>query len=295
MITGIGLIGSYLIRHFEDPIKIDHNPVTEDVIECDTRILRARLWNSDVLSEYDGWERTWHFDRIYHLACPASPIEYQKDPLFTIDTIVDGTKEVLELAKLSGARVLIASTSEIYGDPEVTPQVEAYNGNVRTQSKRACYDEAKRLGETLAYEYQQQGVDVRVARIFNTYGVSPHGNDGRLVSMLINSTQKEEPFVIFGDGTQTRSLCWVDDTCEGLMTLMESDETRPTNIGNPNELSVNEIVNTWQRVHGTSLPVVYESLPDADPVRRCPDITRAKALGWEPKTSIEEGFRRCMT
>lgn len=280
LITGIGLIGSRLAKHFPDAVKIDHRPVSDDIVYGDVRYL------PDVGHDVS---------RIYHLACPASPIEYQKDPLFTISTIVDGTKRMLDIAENHGVRILIASTSEIYGDPEVTPQTEEYNGNVRTQSRRACYDESKRLGETLAYEYQQKGVDVRVARIFNTYGVSPHGNDGRLVSMLINSTKKKEPITIFGDGMQTRSLCWVEDTCEGLMALMESDETRPTNIGNPCEIQVSEIVRTWQMVHKIKLPIIHKPLPDADPVRRCPDITRAKALGWEPKTNIREGFKLCLS
>lgn len=237
------------------------------------------------------------YDEIYHLACPASPPRYQKDPIHTMMTSVVGTHNILRLAHMIKARVLFTSTSEIYGEPEVSPQPESYRGNVNPIGIRACYDEGKRAGETLMYDYHRQhGVDVRVARIFNTFGPHMDLEDGRVVTNFIRQMLKDHPITIYGNGFQTRSFCYVDDMVEGLIRLMESDYSQPVNLGNPDEISIHKLYSElWTMVVGDDiLPTINQCpLPADDPTNRCPDISVAKqVLGWEPKISRLEGLQK---
>jgi UDP-glucuronate decarboxylase len=232
-------------------------------------------------------------DRIFHLACPASPVQYQKDPVRTLTTNVSGTISVLELARRTGARVLLASTSEVYGDPLIHPQREEYFGNVDPIGIRACYDEGKRCAETLCMDYHRQhGVEVRIARIFNTYGPRMRSDDGRVVSNFIVQALAGQDVTVYGDGTQTRSFCYVTDLVEGLLRLMEaSDLTGPINLGRPEELTVRAIAELIVDLVGGDSRIVYRPLPSGDPVRRRPDITRARErLDWEPATSLRAGL-----
>jgi UDP-glucuronate decarboxylase len=234
-------------------------------------------------------------DRIYNLACPASPPHYQRDPIATLRTCVLGACHVLELAKEKGARVLQASTSEIYGDPEVHPQPEGYLGHVNPIGPRACYDEGKRCAETLFFDYRRvYRLPVKVARIFNTYGPRMLENDGRVISNFIVQALREEPLTIYGDGRQTRSFCYVDDLLNGLDLLMESgdDVTGPYNLGNPLEMEVREIAQMILERTGSPSTIQYRPLPQDDPRRRQPVIARAlEALGWQPRVGIEKGLR----
>lgn len=234
-------------------------------------------------------------DRIYHLACPASPVHYQYNPVKTIKTNVVGTLNMLGLAKRVKARFLLASTSEVYGDPDVHPQPEEYRGNVNTIGIRSCYDEGKRVAETLAFDYHRQnGVDIRVMRIFNTYGPRMLENDGRVVSNFIVQALKGIPLTVYGDGSQTRSFCYVSDLIEGMMRLMENDEhLGPVNIGNPGEYTILQLAETIQRMVNPDAEIIYEPLPQDDPTQRQPDITRAKNwLGWEPTIELKEGLEK---
>ncbi|MEI2728687.1 MAG: UDP-glucuronic acid decarboxylase family protein [Candidatus Nanopelagicales bacterium] len=233
-------------------------------------------------------------DEIYHLACPASPIHYQRDPVQTTKTSVHGSINMLGLAKRTGARILLASTSEVYGDPEVHPQVEEYWGHVNPNGIRSCYDEGKRCAETLFFDYHRQNqVDIKVARIFNTYGPRMHPNDGRVVSNFIVQTLRGDSITLYGDGSQTRSFCYVDDQVDGLMKLMGSPDgvTGPINIGNPNEITVRQLAERVTALIGDAREIIFEPLPSDDPTRRCPDITKAREiLGWEPKTDLDTGL-----
>jgi len=232
-------------------------------------------------------------DQIYHLACPASPPAYQTDPIKTIQTNVIGTMNVLEFATASMARVLFSSTSEVYGDPKVSPQSEEYWGNVNPIGPRSCYDEGKRVAETLMMEYHKaKGVDIRIARIFNTYGPNMDKDDGRVVSNFINQCLENKPITIYGDGSQTRSLCYIDDMVEALIRLMNQTETiGPVNLGNPFELPVEDIALFIKEVTRSSSNLVYKELPQDDPMIRCPDITKAKRLlGWEPQVQLNKGI-----
>jgi UDP-glucuronate decarboxylase len=233
-------------------------------------------------------------DEVFHLACPASPVHYQRNPVRTIRTCVQGTLNILDLARDVSARVLIASTSEVYGDPLVHPQVETYWGNVNPIGPRACYDEGKRCAEALAVSYARQyGVQVRVARIFNTYGPRMLENDGRVVSNFIVQCLRDAPITIFGDGRQTRSFCYVDDLIEGFLRLMSSDEAEPINFGNPGEFTMLELAEKIRTLTGSRSLLVYEPLPTDDPVRRKPDITRAiERLGWRPTIALDVGLER---
>ncbi|HEY9879826.1 MAG TPA: UDP-glucuronic acid decarboxylase family protein [Leptolyngbyaceae cyanobacterium] len=233
-------------------------------------------------------------DRIYHLACPASPVHYQYNPVKTIKTNVMGTLNMLGLAKRVKARFLLASTSEVYGDPEVHPQPEEYRGNVNPIGIRSCYDEGKRVAETLAFDYHRQNdVEIRVARIFNTYGPRMLENDGRVVSNLVVQALQGIPLTVYGDGSQTRSFCYVSDLVEGLMRLMEGEHQGPVNLGNPDEYTILQLAQTVQSMVNPDVPLKFEALPLDDPKRRKPDITRAKTwLEWQPTVPLQEGLQK---
>ena len=235
-------------------------------------------------------------DEIYNLACPASPIHYQMDPVQTTKTSVHGAINMLGLAKRTKAKILQASTSEVYGDPEVHPQGENYLGNVNTIGPRGCYDEGKRCAETLFFDYHRQyNVKIRVARIFNTYGPRMHPDDGRVVSNFIVQALKGEPITIYGDGSQTRSFCFVDDLVNGLVRLMEADNTitGPVNLGNPVEMTIRELAEQVIEMTGAKSELIEKPLPSDDPTQRCPDINRAKTqLGWVPSVALEDGLKR---
>ncbi len=236
-------------------------------------------------------------DRIFNLACPASPVHYQYDPVQTTKTSVHGAINVLGLAKRTGARILQASTSEVYGDPEEHPQRETYWGNVNPIGLRACYDEGKRCAETLFFDYyRQHRVDIKVARIFNTYGPRMHPSDGRVVSNLIVQALKGDPITIYGDGSQTRSFCYIDDLVEALIRLMETPAgvVGPFNLGNPAEFTILELAETVLRLTGSSSPIEFRPLPADDPKQRRPFLEKTQAAldGWSPVTPVEEGLKR---
>jgi dTDP-glucose 4,6-dehydratase len=234
------------------------------------------------------------FDAVIHLASPASPPAYLARPIETLDAGSQGTRQLLEIARADSARFLLASTSEIYGDPLVHPQVESYHGNVNPVGVRSVYDEAKRFAEALTMAFARTyGVDVRIARIFNTYGPRMRPDDGRVVTNFIFQALSGEPLTIFGDGTQTRSFCYVDDEVAGLLALLDSEVTVPVNIGNPHEVTIGEFAELVIEMTGSSSSVVYRPLPTDDPLVRQPDITLARRLlGWEPKVELVEGLRR---
>ena len=233
-------------------------------------------------------------DEIYHLACPASPIHYQRDPVQTTKTAVHGSINMLGLAKRTGAKILLTSTSEVYGDPLVHPQTEDYWGNVNPIGPRACYDEGKRAAETLFFDYHRQhNLRIKVVRLFNTYGPRMHPHDGRVVSNFVVSALTGKPLTIYGKGEQTRSFCYVDDLIEGLIAMMASEDgvTGPINLGNPGEFTIAELAALVMEQTGVDPGVEYLPLPVDDPIRRQPDITRAKAiLGWAPTIALAEGL-----
>ncbi|MDR2893140.1 MAG: SDR family oxidoreductase [Deltaproteobacteria bacterium] len=233
-------------------------------------------------------------DEIYNLACPASPVHYQRDPVQTMKTSVAGAINMLGLAKRMRAKILQTSTSEVYGDPQIHPQVESYWGNVNPHGIRSCYDEGKRAAESLFMDYHRQhGVQIKIARLFNTYGPRMHPNDGRVVSNFIMQALRGQPITIYGDGSQTRSFCYVDDTVEALLRLMESepDFSGPVNLGNPGEFTILELAEKVVAMCGSKSEIIHEPLPKDDPTRRRPDITLArKKLGWEPKIALEQGL-----
>lgn len=235
-------------------------------------------------------------DEIYHLACPASPVHYQRDPVQTTKTAVHGSINMLGLAKRTGAKILLTSTSEVYGDPMVHPQTEEYWGNVNPIGPRACYDEGKRCAETLFFDYHRQhDLRIKVVRLFNTYGPRMHPHDGRVVSNFIVSALTGAPLTIYGEGQQTRSFCYVDDLVEGLVTMMSSadDIVGPINLGNPGEFTIAELADKVLALTGNVVPVEYLPLPQDDPVRRQPDISRAiRELGWRPTIELDEGLVR---
>ncbi len=235
-------------------------------------------------------------DEIYNLACPASPIHYQFDPVQTTKTSVHGAINMLGLAKRLKATILQASTSEVYGDPAIHPQTEDYWGNVNPIGPRSCYDEGKRCAETLFFDYHRQhGLNIRVARIFNTYGPRMHPNDGRVVSNFIMQALRGEPITLYGDGSQTRSFCFVDDLIDGLIKLMGAPAkvTGPVNLGNTAEYTIGNLAETIVALTGSKSEIVYQPLPEDDPRQRQPDISLAKStLGWEPIVPLEEGLRK---
>jgi UDP-glucuronate decarboxylase len=291
---GAGFLGSHLIDRLMEQ---GHEVVCLDnyFTGCKRNILK---WIGHPFFEMIRHDITepirLEVDQIYHLACPASPIHYQYNPVKTVKTNVLGTLNMLGLAKRVKARFFLASTSEVYGDPDVHPQVEEYRGNVNPIGLRACYDEGKRVAETLAFDYHHQsGVDIRVARIFNTYGPRMQQNDGRVVSNLIVQALQGTPLTVYGDGLQTRSFCYVSDLIEGLMRLMNNEEhTGPVNVGNPDEYTILQLAQSIQNAIDPNVEIQFEPLPKDDPRRRQPDITKARNwLGWEPTVPLEDGLK----
>nr|WP_170377149.1 UDP-glucuronic acid decarboxylase family protein [Ruegeria atlantica] len=291
---GAGFLGSHLC---EALLKQGHE------VLCVDNFFTGRRGNLHHLLQNPRFEVMRHdvtfplyveVDEIYNLACPASPFHYQHDPVQTTKTAVHGAINMLGLAKRVGARILQASTSEIYGDPQIHPQTEDYVGHVNPIGPRSCYDEGKRCAETLFFDYyRQHNLPIKVARIFNTYGPNMHPDDGRVVSNFIMQALNGEPITIYGDGSQTRSFCYVSDLIDGLIKLMESsdDVTGPINLGNPVELSIRELAESVIRQTGSNSELVQRPLPPDDPIQRQPDITRAQEqLAWSPHVPLEEGL-----
>ncbi len=234
-----------------------------------------------------------NISEIYHLAMPASPLFYQSEPIKTIETGVIGTINILKLAVLLKSKILFTSTSEIYGDPEISPQTESYRGNVNTVGIRACYDESKRIGETLIYEYKRKyNIDAKIVRIFNTYGPYMSIDDGRVITNFIKCILEDSPLPIYGDGSQTRSFCYIDDMIIGLIKMMNSNKSGPINLGNPNtEFTIISLVKIFEKILEKDLKIDYKPLPSDDPKQRRPDISKAILyLGWNPKTNIYDGI-----
>ncbi len=291
---GAGFIGSHLVRRL---LGTGH-----DVLVVDNYSSGARSNLADVLTHprLDVMRHDVNFplfvevDQIYHLACPASPVFYQRDPVQTTKTSVIGSVNMLGLAKRTGARILLASTSEVYGDPTEHPQRESYWGNVNPIGIRSCYDEGKRCAETLFFDYRRQhDMTIKVARIFNTYGPGMRPDDGRVVSNFIVAALNGEPLTIYGDGTQTRSFCYVDDLVDGLIRLMKTphDVTGPVNLGNPAEFTMLDLARTVIDVTGSASVIEFRPLPDDDPTQRKPAVERAEAvLGWSARVPLQDGI-----
>jgi UDP-glucuronate decarboxylase len=293
---GAGFIGSFLCETLLDK--------GYDVLCVDNFFTGTRR-NISHLLDHKNFELMRHdvtfplyveCDEIYNLACPASPIHYQRDPVQTTKTSVHGAINMLGLAKRVKAKIFQASTSEVYGDPSVHPQTEEYWGNVNPIGTRACYDEGKRCAETLFFDYHRQlGVKIKVARIFNTYGPRMHPNDGRVVSNFIVQALRDRPITLYGDGQQTRSFCFVDDLVDGFVRLMASPDsvTGPINLGNPGEFTIKELAVKVKELTGSKSQLEFRPLPQDDPKQRQPNITKAKqVLGWEPKIALEAGLKK---
>ena len=289
---GSGFLGSHLAK---DLLKRG-----EEVICLDNFFTGSKA-NIKNLFKYNNFEFIRHdvtepikleVDNIWHLACPASPIHYQFNPIKTTKTSFMGTYNMLGLAKRVGAKLLLASTSEVYGDPKEHPQTESYKGSVNTTGIRSCYDEGKRIAETLCADYRRMhGVEVRIMRIFNTYGPNMRSDDGRVISNFIVQALKNEKITLYGDGSQTRSFCYVDDLINGMVLLMESNYKDPINIGNPNEFSIKELADLIKNLINPNLKFEYKELPSDDPKQRKPSIELAKnVLNWEPKTELKDGL-----
>ena len=297
---GAGFLGSHLCeRLIEEGCRVVclDNFLTGDRANLHRleRSAAFELIEADIVQPLPAKLARRKFDEIYNLACAASPPLYQADPEHTLLTSVLGTHHLLKLAHACGARFLLTSTSEVYGDPDVHPQVETYRGNVSCTGPRACYDEGKRAAETLCFDYDRLGRGVvRVARIFNTYGPRLSAEDGRVVSNVVSQALAGEDITVFGDGSQTRSFCYVADTVDGLMKLMAYDGSQPgaINIGNPVERTICDLVDRIMAITGSASEVVYRPLPVDDPRRRKPDITKARELlGWTPATTLEQGLK----
>lgn len=292
---GAGFIGSHLVDRL---MEAGHSVV------CVDNLYTGRKSNNAQWTDNPNFQFVEHdivnpieienVEQIYHLACPASPVHYQSDPIKTAKTNFLGTLNMLDLAKRWNARILLASTSEVYGDPLIHPQTEAYWGNVNCMGIRSCYDEGKRIAETITFDYHRQfDVAVRVARIFNTHGARMLENDGRVVSNFVVQALRGIPLTIYGDGSQTRSFCYVSDLVDGLMRLMNGDYIGPVNLGNPGEYTILQLAETIQRMIDPTAKLILKPLPLDDPQRRQPDITKAKLhLGWEPKVALEEGLSK---
>ena len=292
---GAGFLGSHLIDRL---LEQGH-----DVLYVDNLFTGSKR-NIEHLHQHPHFEFMRHdvcfplfveVDEIYNLACPASPIHYQHDPVQTTKVSVHGAINMLGLAKRLKCRIFQASTSEVYGDPSIHPQVESYWGNVNPIGIRSCYDEGKRCAETLFFDYHRQhNLDIKVVRIFNTYGPRMHPSDGRVVSNFIIQALKGDPITIYGDGSQTRSFCYVSDLVDGFLKFMDSpaDFTGPMNLGNPNEFTIKELAETVVEMLRSKSAIEYLPLPQDDPKQRCPDISLAKSqLGWEPKVQLREGIQ----
>lgn len=295
---GAGFIGSHLCARLLE---------RGDEVLCVDNFYTGSRENLHALLGHPSFELLRHditfplyveVDQIYNLACPASPVHYQFDPVQTTKTSVHGAINMLGLAKRVRARILQASTSEVYGDPEMHPQQEAYWGHVNPIGPRSCYDEGKRCAETLFFDYHRQhGVPIRVARIFNTYGPHMHPDDGRVVSNFVVQALRDEPITVYGDGAQTRAFCYVDDLVDGLIRLMDADDdvTGPINLGNPDEFTIRELAETVIRLTGSRSTIVQAPLPPDDPRQRRPDITLARVLlNWTPSVPLAEGLRRSL-
>ena len=290
---GTGFIGNHLCREL---LKNGHYVI------CLDNNFTGSINNIQDLMSHSHFEFIRHditesilleVDQIYHLACPASPKAYQYNAIKTIKTNILGTMNALGIAKRTKARILFSSTSEVYGDPQISPQVEEYWGNVNPIGIRSCYDEGKRVAETLMMEYQRNhNVEIRIARIFNTYGPNMDKNDGRVVSNFINQCLENKDITIYGDGSQTRSFCYVSDTVQGLIQLMNQNKTNgPINIGNPYEMTIKELADECLSLIPTQSKIIYEPLPSDDPMKRQPDISKAKKyLNWEPKIELKNGL-----
>lgn len=297
---GAGFLGSHLCDRLladgADVVCVD-NLLTGDLANLRHAMTRPgfQFVEADIIDPLPERVARQTFDRVYNLACAASPPLYQADPEHTLLTSVIGTRNLLVLAERNGARFLLSSTSEVYGDPHVHPQPETYWGNVNCTGPRACYDEGKRCAETLAFDFDRAGRGhVRVARIFNTYGPRLSSADGRVVSNLVSQALSDDDITVFGDGNQTRSFCYVDDLISGLIALMEHDGAQPgpINLGNPTEMTVNDLVQVVLELTGSSSSVIYSALPIDDPKRRRPDIGKAHAaLGWRPTIALGDGLR----
>ena len=296
---GAGFIGSHLCRTLlkkgYQVICVDNfftgNIENIKVLEKDSNF---KLIPYDITNTLTGIV-TEHVDEIYNLACPASPIHYQFDPIETVKANTIGIINVLEFAKLNGAKIFQASTSEVYGDPLEHPQSEKYRGNVNTLGPRACYDEGKRIAETLFMNYHRRyGLGIRIARIFNTYGPNMAQDDGRVVSNFITQALRDENLTVYGGGEQTRCFCYVDDMVEGIYRMMNSNFKGPINLGNPQEITILELTNKILEIITESRSkIVFNELPEDDPMKRRPDISLAKAnLGWEPKIKLKDGLER---
>jgi UDP-glucuronate decarboxylase len=293
---GAGFIGSHLSRRLID---LGHEVLVVDNFYSSSRSNIADLMiepRFELLRHDITFPLYVEVDQIYHLACPASPIFYQRDPVQTTKTSVHGSINMLGLAKRTKARILLASTSEVYGDPQIHPQSESYWGHVNPIGPRSCYDEGKRCAETLFFDYRRQhDMPIKVARIFNTYGPAMRPDDGRVVSTFIMQALRGEPLTVFGDGSQTRSFCYVDDVVEGLILLMNTpyEVTGPINLGNPDELTLLELATKVVDLVGGPGRVEHRPLPKDDPMRRRPDITLGElVLGWKPTVDLDQGLAR---
>ncbi len=293
---GAGFLGSHLCERL---LAQGHDVLCVDNFFTGTKDNVVRLMGSphfELLRHDVTFPLYVEVDEIYNLACPASPIHYQFDPVQTTKTSVHGAINMLGLAKRVKARILQASTSEVYGDPKVHPQREDYWGHVNPTGLRSCYDEGKRCAETLFFDYRRQhNLRIKVARIFNTYGPRMHPNDGRVVSNFIVQALKNEPITVYGDGKQTRSFCYVDDLIDGLIRLMDTpdDFTGPVNIGNPGEFTIFELAQRVVALTGSKSEIVNKPLPSDDPIQRCPDIAFAqRELGWSPTVNLDQGLRK---
>ena len=292
---GAGFLGSHLC---EDLLNRGYDVLCVDNFYSSTKDNIKHLLdhpNFEMLRHDVTFPLYVEVDEIYHLACPASPIHYQRDPVQTTKTAVHGSINMLGLAKRTGAKILLTSTSEVYGDPLVHPQTEDYWGNVNPIGPRACYDEGKRCAETLFFDYwRQHGLRIKVVRLFNTYGPRMHPQDGRVVSNFIVSALNDDPLTVYGQGEQTRSFCFVDDLIKGIISMMKTDDhvTGPVNLGNPGEFTIKELADMVLDMTGSTSSIEFLPLPPDDPTRRQPDISRAiEILGWRPSVDLADGLR----
>ena len=293
---GCGFIGSNLCAYL-----IQNN----NKVICVDNFYTGNINNVNAIMNHENFTLIQHdiiepifieqdIDEIYNLACPASPPKYQQDPIYTCKINFIGTMNLLGLAKEKNAKILLSSTSEVYGEPKISPQPETYRGNVNTIGIRSCYDEGKRVAETLMMDYHKvHNIDTKIARIFNTYGPFMDKDDGRVVTNFVKQMLTNQDITIYGDGSQTRSFCYIDDQINGLVKLMQTDYHEPINIGNPKEISIRELIRILQTKIDTSSQISYHSLPEDDPTNRRPDISKSKELlKWYPKVELEEGIKK---